>query len=222
MSQKHKTKVYACFVDFRKTFDSVWHDGLLYKLLQINVRGNFYKVIKSLYSNSTCSIRVGNNQTQPFQYTRGVRQSCILSPLLFNLYVNDLAFSFNNILSDPFVLPNGTKLNSLFYADDLIILSPSKLGLQNCLHKLSSYCNSWMLKIDSKKTKIMVFQKGTKKCDYVFHIGNEMIDIVHCAKRPQRRRARRNGCFRRLAYASRLPEILPSQFGKKPSMLYLV
>ena len=167
----HKTKVYACFVNFRKEFDSLWHDGLLYKLLQINV-------IKSLYSNSNCSIRIGNNQTQPFQYTRGVRQGCILSPLLFNLYVNDLAFSFNNILSDPFVLPNGTKLNSLFYADDLIILSRSKLGLQNCLNKLSSYCNSWMLKINPKKTKIMVFQKGTKKCDYVFHIGNEMIDIV--------------------------------------------
>ena len=78
------------------------------------------------------------------------------------------------------MLPNGTKLNSLFYADDLIILSRSKLGLQNCLNKLSSFCNSWMLKINPKKTKIMVFQKGTKKCDYcnVFHIDNEMIDIV--------------------------------------------
>ena len=123
-------------MDFRKAFDSVWHDGLLYKLLQINVRGNFYKVIKSLYSNSTCSIRIGNNQTQLFQYTRGVSQGFNLSPLLFNLYVNNLAFSFNNILSDPFALPNGTNLNSLFYPDDLIILARSKLGLQNCLNKI--------------------------------------------------------------------------------------
>ena len=98
--------------------------------------------------------------------------------LLFNLYVNDLAFLFNNILSDPFVLPNGTKLSSLFYADDLIILSRSKLGLQNCLNSLSSFCNSWMLKINPKKTKIMIFQKSTNKCDYTFHIGNELIDIV--------------------------------------------
>ena len=45
----HQTKVYACFVDLRKAFDSVWHDGLLYKLLKINIRGNFYNVIKSLY-----------------------------------------------------------------------------------------------------------------------------------------------------------------------------
>ena len=65
-------------------------------------------------SNSTSSVRIGNSQTRSFQYARGVRQGGILSPLLFSLYVNNLAFSFNNILSDPFVLPNGTKLHSLF------------------------------------------------------------------------------------------------------------
>ena len=81
----HQTKVYACFVDSRKAFDSVWHDGLLYKLLKINIRGNFYNVIKSLYSNSTSSVRIGNSQTRSFQYARGVRQGCIINPLLFTL-----------------------------------------------------------------------------------------------------------------------------------------
>ena len=83
----HKEKIYACFVDFRKAFDSVWHDGLLYKLSKINVQGKFYSLIKSLYSKSTCSVRIGNNKTRSFQYARGVRQGCILSPLLFNLYL---------------------------------------------------------------------------------------------------------------------------------------
>ena len=95
--------------------DSVWHDGLLYKLLQINVGGNFYDLIKNLYYNSTGSVRIGDSQTQPFQCARGVRQGCILSPLLFNPYINDSPYSFENISSDPFVLPNGTKLSCLLW-----------------------------------------------------------------------------------------------------------
>ena len=100
-------------------------------------------------------------------------------PLLFNLYINDLPFAFENTLSDPFVLPNGAKLNSLLYADDLIILSRSKTGLQNCLDKLSSFCTSWMMKINPKKTKIMVFQKRARKnADFHFLIDSQIIDVV--------------------------------------------
>ena len=82
----HQTKLYACFVDFRKAIDSVWHDGLLYKLLQINVRGNFYNVIKRLYSNSTSSVRIGNSQMRSFQYARGVRVLCSLTYLIRSCY----------------------------------------------------------------------------------------------------------------------------------------
>ena len=88
-------------------------------------------------------------------------------------------YSFENSLSDPFVLPNGAKLRSLLYADDLVILSKSRTGLQTCLIKLSSYCNSWMLSINTKKTKDMIFQKRAKKCtESVFDIGKQTIEIV--------------------------------------------
>ena len=102
----------------------------------------------------------------------------ILSLLLFNLYINDLPFAFENTLSDPFVLPNGAKLNSLLYADNLIILSRSKTGLQNCLDKLSLFCTSWMMKINPKKTKIMVFQKRARKnADFYFLIDSQIIVV---------------------------------------------
>ena len=177
----HDEKVYTCFVDFRKAFDSVWKDGLLYKLLQIGVGGRFYKLIKNIYSNSSCALKIGTSQTRSFSYSRGVRQGCILSPLLFNLYVNDLPSAFQNTLSDPIILPNGTKLNSLFYTDDLIVISRSKIGIQNCLNTLPSFCNSWMLDINFKKTRnVMIFQKWAKKnSNLEFHVGKETIDIVH-------------------------------------------
>ena len=58
-----------------------------------------------------------------------VRQGCILSPLLFNLFLNELPLSINDRKTDPIILPNGDKLNTLFYADDLVFISRSKIGL---------------------------------------------------------------------------------------------
>ena len=60
------------------------------------------------------------------------------------------------------------------------MLSLSKTGLQNCLNTLSSNCNSRMLSINPKKTKVMVFQKRARKCNECrFFINNQIIDVVH-------------------------------------------
>ena len=67
--------------------------------------------------------------------------------------------SFEKTQSDPFVFQNGTAINSLLYADDLIILSQSKSGLQNCLDQLNEWCRKWLMEVNTKKTKIMIFQK---------------------------------------------------------------
>ena len=102
----------------------------------------------------------------------------ILSLLLFNLYINDLPFAFENKLYDPFFFAKGCKTKLLLCADDLIILSRSKTGLQNCFDKLSSFCTSWMMKINPKKTKIMVFQKrARKKSDFHFLVDSQIIVV---------------------------------------------
>ncbi|KAL2076716.1 hypothetical protein ACEWY4_027687 [Coilia grayii] len=89
--QKNKSKVFACFVDFRKAFDSIWHDGLFYKILQSGVGGKTYDVIKTMYLDNKCAIKIDNSRTDYFTQGRGVRQGCSLSPTLFNIYINELA-----------------------------------------------------------------------------------------------------------------------------------
>ena len=79
-------KIYACFIDLKKAFDSVWHEGLYLKLLENGIGGCFYDLIKDLYSNNRCAVKVSGHRTPFFSYNRGVRQGCVLSPLLFNLY----------------------------------------------------------------------------------------------------------------------------------------
>ena len=93
------------------------------------------------------------------------------------LIINDIPFSFETILSDPFDLPNGGKLNSILCVDNLVILSRAKIGPQNCLNTLSPYCSTWLLSINPKK--VMIFQKWAKKnIDSSFHIDNEPVEIV--------------------------------------------
>ena len=54
----------------------------------------FYDLINSIYSNTKCSIKCGNQRTEYFNYCKGVRQGCILSPMLFNLYLNEIPSLF--------------------------------------------------------------------------------------------------------------------------------
>ena len=87
-------------------------------------------------------------------------QGCILSPLLFNLYLG----KFPRLLepsrdTDSITLPNGLPVNCLFYADDLILISRSAAGLQKQQNILNDYSEKWLLKINLKKTKTLIFQK---------------------------------------------------------------
>ena len=96
-----KKKIYACFVDFTKAFDSVWHDGLFYKLQNIGINGNILELIRNIYKKTTCAVKIDDQITDFFSYSKGVRQGCPLSTLLFNLYVNDIFQMINNNTQTP-------------------------------------------------------------------------------------------------------------------------
>ena len=83
---KNGGKLFACFVIFKKAYDSIWHEGLFHKLITNQVNG--HNIIQSMYKNSSSAVRLGNRCTQFFLCSKGLRQGCPLSPNLFNIYVN--------------------------------------------------------------------------------------------------------------------------------------
>ena len=83
-------KIYSCFVDMRKVFDSLWHNGLLYKLISNGVGKKFYQVIGEMYNISKSAVQLNNEHTNCFTLKRGVKQSDSLSPTLFSYFINDL------------------------------------------------------------------------------------------------------------------------------------
>ena len=89
------SKIYSCFVDFKKAFDSVPRDLLLSKLFNMGITGNFFNILRHIYTTDKACIKIGQSRSDFFNLDIGVRQGCILSPLLFNLFLSDLAKQFD-------------------------------------------------------------------------------------------------------------------------------
>ena len=94
-------------------------------------------------------------------------------PLLIDLYINELPNLFEKVNPDPFLLQNGTILSTILYADDLVILSRSKSGLQNCLDSLNKWSKKWLMNINLKKIKVMILHNhNSKQQTFDFFLGD--------------------------------------------------
>ncbi len=169
-------KIYACFVDLKKAFDSVNRLKLLLKLKATGIGTLTYTIIKDMYTRSkgNLCVKIGNELTNSFKSEVGLYQGDVLSPLLFNLYINDLT-KYLDKSCDPVEL-NNSPLSCLMYADDIVLLSKSENGLQRAIDKLNNYCNTWDLKVNTVKTKVLVFNKGGKVCKTNIVYDNHKIE----------------------------------------------
>ena len=133
-----------------------------------------------MYLGNKLRIRIGNSLTEEFESELGVRQGDTLSPNLFKIFINDLPSIFDEDCDA--VSLGDCNLNCLMYADDVILLSKSEIGLQNCLEKLEAYCKRWCLDININKTKTIVFNKTGKLLPYKFYFDGELIENVKTYK----------------------------------------
>ena len=86
---KRGKKIFSCFVEFRKAFDSIPRDILFTKLSKIGISGNFFNILKTIYKNDSCQVKLEDGLTKMFYANQWVKQDCILSPLLFNIFLAD-------------------------------------------------------------------------------------------------------------------------------------
>ena len=146
---------------FKNAFDSIRHKALFHKLERNKINGNFLDLLKDIYKKSRCVIKLNNKPTNFFNHEKGVRQGEPLSPTLFDIFINDLFEELDKSNTDPVTINNIDHLNALMFADDLILISTTKDGLQKSLNALDSYVKKWKLEINLKKTKCMTFSKSS-------------------------------------------------------------
>ena len=83
-------KTYAFFLDIQKAYNTVWHDGLWYKLWDMSVKGRMWRVIKKMYLSSRSAVFLEGEKSDSFNVEQGVAQGCSLSSILFSVFINDL------------------------------------------------------------------------------------------------------------------------------------
>ncbi|SCV66640.1 Reverse transcriptase (RNA-dependent DNA polymerase) [Anaplasma phagocytophilum] len=170
----HSSKpVDAIFIDFAKAFDRVPHKRLIHKLNKYNLSTSVVKWITNFLANRRQSVVIGQCLSSSLPVTSGVPQGSVLGPVLFLIYVNDLH-------------TNITSCTRLF-ADDCVIYRPitgpldCKI-LQDDLHKISDWCDTWLMQINTSKTKAITFTTQRHPSSHTYLIRNDPIENVSSFK----------------------------------------
>ena len=116
----------------QKAYDSVWHDGLWYKLWDMGVKGRMWRVIKKVYESSKSTVLLEGEKSDTFTIEQGVAQGCSLSPILFSVFINDLLKELEQTVLG-IQLSSGKTVGGMFFADDFVGISDSKESLQKLL-----------------------------------------------------------------------------------------
>ena len=175
--KKNKNKLYIAFIDFSKAYDTVDRKMLFERLQSLGINGIFLRNIMAMYAKTNYKIKLKNGSLNPICSNLGLKQGCPLSPMLFNLYIDDIKNIFDR-KCDPINLQN-EYLYHFLYADDLVLLSTSAQGLQRSLDKLGEYADRKCLTISIKKSKTMIFNLSGRLEKTQFHIKDKPLEPVN-------------------------------------------
>ena len=170
--------LYQRYVDFKKAFDTVPRHILFQKLITHEITGKFYNSIKNMYIHDFSCINTGVSLTEKFRINQGVKQGFILSPLLFNIFISDLTEALDEGESNPVKINDTTSINSLIWADDLLLLSESEKGLNNMLANLHEYTKMNLIRVNLDKTNYMIFNKCGRQMRRKFMFGDAQVEMA--------------------------------------------
>ena len=148
-------KVFACFL-VRKAFDTIWHNGLLFKLYEeLSTDSGLWLIIRDLYQDLQAHVIHGGQLSSKFPISQGSGQGRILAPFIYKVYINSLIRKICD-------LKVGICLTNRFcsaptFADDMTLLGLHASALSTLIRCAYDYCCKWRYEYHNEKSGIVVF-----------------------------------------------------------------
>ena len=154
-AREFQKNINFCFIDYAKAFDCMDHNKLWKILKEMGIPDHLTGLLRNLYAGQEATVRSGHRTTDCFQIGKGVCQGCILSPCLFNLYVEYIMRNAGLEEAQAGIRIAGRNINNLRYAEDTTLMAESEEELKRLLMKVKKESEKVSLKFNIQKTKIM-------------------------------------------------------------------
>jgi len=168
-------ELFVCYIDFRKAFDSVWRKGLWKVMRRLGYSEKIVRVLESLYRETFSAVRVGADITEWFETIVGVLQGCVLSPLLFNIFLElIMAISLSEVKAG--AVMNGLVINNLRFADDIAAIAESEEDLQEIVSKIIIESSLMGMVVNAEKTEVQ--HVGLEKTEVKINVEGRQLKQV--------------------------------------------
>uniref|UniRef100_A0A8B9YWH1 RNA-directed DNA polymerase n=1 Tax=Bos mutus grunniens TaxID=30521 RepID=A0A8B9YWH1_BOSMU len=172
-AREFQKNIYFCFIDYTKAFDCVDHNKLWKILKEMEIPDHLTCLLRNLYAGQEATVRTGHGTTDWFQIRKEVRQGCILSLCLFNLYAEYIMRNAGLEEAQAGIKIARRNINNLRYADDTTFMAESEEVLKSLLMKAKEESEKVGLKPNIQKTKIMASSPITS-----WQIDGEIVETV--------------------------------------------
>jgi len=166
---------YLAFIDFKKAYDVVPHKELFEKMARMGVPKKLLKFIQSMYASSSMQVKLPNStRSSAWKVSKGLRQGCPLSPLLFSIFINDI-FDEETRKSGALVPGlgyNNKRLAGLLFADDLALLAGSVKDMRVLLDRCSQWADRWGMLVGHSKCGLMLICADQEREDLTTQLKN--------------------------------------------------